>query len=121
MEIGGAEMSNLECPVCGSSNIQTEKRPDGFHHCMNCRYSWEIGAKQLKQTLFETITTSPEVLAPKLVYCVPFVTVGGKGFDRWYSTLEPFDKDIYYYTKEKAVAVTVAKLKESYAAQPATN
>lgn len=65
-----------------------------------------------KPTVFDRITASPEVLAEKLVYCVKFVTVGGKGFDRWYSTLLPFDKDIYFYSREKAIAVTVEKLKE---------
>ena len=96
-------MNNLECPVCGSSNIQTEKRPNGFHHCMDCRYSWEIGAKQLKQTLFETITTSPEVLARSLCGSV---RVGC--FSGYYSMLT----GEYYPDMEAAVSATVARLKE---------
>jgi hypothetical protein len=91
-------MNNLECPVCGSSNIQTEKRPDGFHHCMNCRYSWEIGAKQLKQTVFESITASPEALAPHLVFWE-----GG-----WTSRFIKFTTT----NQEEAIAATVEKLKE---------
>lgn len=124
-------MSNqmkFSCPNCDSENIAMEKRPGGWFHCLDCHYSWQpypvrfgFDAPPRKQTVFEAITQSEETLAEKLVYCVPFVTVGGKGFDRWYSALEPFDKDIYYYTKERAVAVTVAKLKESYEAQPAAD
>ena len=144
-----------KCPECGSPNIQTERRPDGFHHCIDCRHTWKIENKtcgecrfyhpifkhegvcictsELRKTcdfttgcaiggvypkpqitLFDRITASTEVLAEKLVYCVKFATVGGNGFDRWYSTLEPFDEDVYYYTKEQAIAATVARLKEVY-------
>lgn len=120
MEIGGVEMSNLVCPVCGSSNIQTERRPDGFHHCMDCRYSWEIGAKQLKQTVFDRISASPEVLAEKLVYIEGLkMTSKSKYYDGW-TTHEIIPQDIWkstithesYKTKSEAIAATVAKLKE---------
>ena len=97
-------MNNLECPVCGSSNIQTEKRPDGFHHCMNCRYSWGIGAKQLKQTVFEAITESPEVLAPSFVYHIDYGEAGGG----YVSTI----LNGLWHTEAEAIAATVKKLKE---------
>ena len=102
-------MNNLECPVCGSSNIQTEKRPDGFHHCMNCRYSWEIGAKQLKQTLFETITTSPEMLAPHFVVEVIAEYLTAKFVTGYRSTIIPGKM---WEHEAEAIAETVAKLKE---------
>ena len=105
------------CPKCRSSFIEKRVVQNINHnppHDITYRHESVCGAcYHVFQTVLDHITSSPEVLAEKLVYCVPFITVGGKGFDRWYSTLEPFDKDIYYYTKERAVAVTVAKLKEA--------
>ena len=95
------------CKDCKNINC-----PEGR---VNCKHPDAIACdlyRDTPQTLFDYITTSPEVLAEKLVYCVKFVTVGGNGFERWYSTLLPFDKDIYFYSREKAIAATVAKLKE---------
>lgn len=103
-------MSNLVCPVCGSSNIQTERRPDGFRHCIDCRYSWAIGGLLQKPTVFQQITASPEVLAPKFVY---HVTSFLDGLDKpkkiWYSTLI---NNQYFNTELEAKRATVAKLKE---------
>jgi hypothetical protein len=103
-------MNNLECPVCGSSDIQTERRLDGFHHCMNCRHSWKIGESQLKPTVFKKITTSPEALAPRFVY---HVTSFLDGLDKpkkiWYSTLI---NNQYFNTELEAKRATVARLKE---------
>ena len=98
-------MSNLTCPECGSSNISTERRPDGFHHCIDCRHHWKIGASQPKPSLFDRITQSPEVLAERLVYSVALDYC----YEEWYSTLFP-DKD--FSTKSEAIAATVAKLNE---------
>lgn len=97
-------MSNLVCPVCGSSNIQTERRPDGFRHCIDCRYSWAIGGLQQKPTLFHQITQSPEVLAEMLVY----QTADEFGDVTWSSTIVPG----WYVGREDCIAATVAKLKE---------
>ena len=33
-------MSELKCPKCGSDNIATERRPDGYHSCLECHYQW---------------------------------------------------------------------------------
>lgn len=95
-------MSNLVCPVCGSSNIQTERRPDGFHQCMECRYSWAIGASQQKQTVFDYITQSVEKLAEcsvcKLDSGVYYSHITG-GF---------------YATESKAIAATIEELKKEW-------
>jgi hypothetical protein len=69
--------------------------------------------EQKQQTVFKTITTSPEVLAEKLVYCVPVPLFDfGAGLERWYTVFSPFDNNKYFRTKEEAFAATVAKLKE---------
>ena len=96
-------MSNLVCPVCGSSNIQTERRPDGFHHCMECRYSWAIGASQQKQTVFDHITANEEVLAEKLVYYLPEI-------DKYTSEIIA----VFYKDRAEAFAATVAELKKEW-------
>lgn len=62
-------------------------------------------AKIAKQTVFDRITASPEVLAEKLVYSVMLDYC----YEEWYSTLFP-DKD--FGTKSEAIAATVARLKE---------
>ena len=56
-------------------------------------------------TMFDRITASPEVLAPLLVYTIRIA--GGLNF--MYSS---HLIDDCYYEKEKAIAATVAKLKE---------
>ena len=56
-------MSEIKCPECGSKNILTERRPDGFHACLECLHRWKIGASQPMPTVFQKITASPEVLA----------------------------------------------------------
>lgn len=96
-------MRNNNCPECGSSNIQTERRLDGFHHCIDCRHTWKIGESQPKPTVFDRITASPEVLAEKLVYYLP-------GVGWYFSTL--FDGDTCWKTKAEAFSATVARLKE---------
>lgn len=98
-------MNTLECPVCGSSNIQTERRLDGFHHCMNCRHSWKLGESQLKPTVFQKITTSPEVLAVEFVGMM-YDRVAGDY--RYYSMLT----GEFYNSREAAIAATLERLKE---------
>lgn len=104
-------MSNLVCPVCGSSNIQTERRPDGFHHCMECRYSWAIGASQQKPTVFDRITESVETLAEKLVY----KKIHSLPYDQvsiiWRSTLISHKE---FYSESEAIAATVEELKKEW-------
>ena len=99
-------MSNLICQECGSSNIQTERRPDGFHHCIDCRHRWKIGASQPKPTVFHRITASPEVLAENLVY---MRIVSWDDEINWYSVIL---KSYCFRTKAEAIAATVARLKE---------
>jgi hypothetical protein len=58
-----------------------------------------------KPTVFQQITESPEVLAEKLVYCV----FNAWGESHWKSTVIGEKK---FPTLTKAIAATVAKLKE---------
>ena len=113
-EKGGGMNSNSNtskyaCPKCGNPNIQTERRPDGFHRCMNCLYSWKHG-KEVKPTLFDRLTASPEVLAPQFVY---HVTSFLDGFDKpkkiWYSTLI---QGRAFASETEAKRATAARLKE---------
>jgi hypothetical protein len=67
--------------------------------------SWRIIEKK-KQSLFDRITSSPEVLAPCFVEKQP---------DQWddddYAYYSYLTKE-WYATEDKAIAATVAKLKE---------
>lgn len=59
------------------------------------------------KTLFDTITSSPEVLAPNFVYYIEGkYSLFGR---RWKSTLTG---DVCYVNRSSAIAATVAKLKE---------
>ena len=91
----------LKCPKCGSNNILTERRPDGFHCCLECQHRWKIGESQPKQSVFARITASPDVLAPYLV----FFSARDNG---WCSMLTIGSYDTY----KEAIAATVAKLNE---------
>lgn len=64
-------------------------------------------AEQMRKTMFARITSSPEVLAPKLVYS--FACYDRMGV-YWRSTIVKDDVD--WSTKEEAIAATVEKLKE---------
>ena len=93
-----------------------EKRPGGWFHCQDCHHSWQPSpvrfgfvAPPRKQTVFETLIASPEVLAEVLVFC------DSDGV-YWHSTIV-FCKmfpDCFedFNTKAEAIAATVAKLKE---------
>ena len=68
-------MNLVVCPNCDSEKIAMEKRPGGWFHCQDCHYSWQpypvrfgFDAPPRKQTVFETLTQSPEMLAEKLIY-----------------------------------------------------
>lgn len=61
--------------------------------------------RKKKQSLFQQITASEEVLAEKLVYCV----FNAWGESHWKSTVIGEKK---FPTLTKAIAATVAKLKE---------
>ena len=97
-------MSKIKCPECGSENILTERRLDGFHACLECLHRWKIGESQPKQTLFDRLTASPEVLAENLLHCIWYPH--GR---RWISTVIVWKE---FEDKKEAYAATVAKLKE---------
>jgi hypothetical protein len=65
-------------------------------------------AKNAKQTVFDQITTSPEVLAEKMVFRALCVDVNRVTYSCWKSTIT----EEAYRTKPEAIAATVAKLKE---------
>lgn len=97
-------MSNLVCKDCKSKDV-TEYPPGMFgeprHRCNSCG-NISRTADFVEPTIFDRITASPEVLAPKLVYVSLFNAC-------WYSTLTG---DAMYKSREEAEAATVAKLKE---------
>jgi transcription initiation factor TFIIIB Brf1 subunit/transcription initiation factor TFIIB len=97
-------MSNLVCPECGSTNIMTERRVNGYHVCLECHNFWSNGVKPTL-TVFQKITASEEVLAEKLVYCV----FNAWGESHWKSTVIGEKK---FPTLTKAIAATIARLKE---------
>ena len=86
-----------KCPKCGSEYF--EVREDDT--CLSC--GWQ------RNTVFDRITASPEVLAEKLVYHIILTDCMNRNRGYWRSTFFPCNK---YLTKEKAIAATVAKLKE---------
>ena len=65
-------------------------------------------AEKMSKTVFNRITSSPEVLAEKLVYRTIEIAVNRVTYSCWKSTIT----DESYRTKEEAIAATVAKLKE---------
>ena len=97
--------SMYACPKCGNPNTHVERRPDGFCYCPDCQHRWKIGESQPKPTIFDRITASPEVLAPEFVEMM-YDRVAGDY--RYYSMLT----GDFYNSREKAIAATVAKLKE---------
>jgi hypothetical protein len=75
-----------------------------WYKCPECQTEFPERAFSKEITLFDYITTSPEVLAEKLVYleCI----------DRmWHSTIFPYPENPYP-TRNEAIAATVARLKE---------
>lgn len=96
-------MSN-NCPYCGSlRNVCVN--PVSFKYvCLACEKFFNKG-EQPRQTVFERITQSEETLAEKLVYFKERIFPD----DIWGSTL--FFRQSFY-SKEEAIAATVARLKE---------
>lgn len=45
----------MKCPKCGSTNISTERRPNGFNTCLKCGYRWQDGVKQPDPTTAEML------------------------------------------------------------------
>lgn len=100
--------SKYACPKCGNPNTHIERRPNGFCYCPDCQYRWQIGESQPKPTVFDSITTSPEVLAEKLVFAIGSIVPDyNHVVTLWYSTIIP---NITFETRTKAIAATVENL-----------
>lgn len=102
-------MSN-KCPRCGNSLmaiLASNKNPlTDILQCDICRFAGERRIFN-NTTLFDRITQSPEVLAEELVYCEK-----PECFCECASWRSVILGNVSYATKEKAIAATVAKLKE---------
>ena len=97
-----------KCPQCGNADF----RLDLINKKVICNMCGdksipfpEIRKCPIRLSIFQRITTSPEVLAEKLVYCV--ANSWGKLY--WMSTVIGEKK---FPSRNKAIAATVAKLKE---------
>lgn len=103
-------MSNLVCKDCKSTDV-TEYTPGMFgesrHRCNSCG---KISATEdfVELTVFDRITASPEVLAPKLVYWT-LIEYDGKIHTHWMSTITG---EVIYDSEPEAIAATVEKLKD---------
>lgn len=112
-------MSN-QCPYCGSIRNVCVSSVSVRHICLACeKFFSEEGEEQPKQTVFEKITSSLEVLAEKLVFCAEYKTIRpmyleGKGgiivAEVWKSTIIP---DATFSSEPEAIAATLARLKEA--------
>lgn len=97
-----------KCPECGSNNVHLATTvPHALCVCFDCRHQWKNKYKPRKKTVFQKITSSPEVLAEKLVYLV-IDSYNGAANYHWRSTI--IDKA--WKTKQEAIAATVARLRE---------
>ena len=97
-----------KCPICGGGIGVYQDYVGGtsFFRCDICGHT---GCDFEDVTVFDQITQSYETLAEKLVY-EELITEESDGYVyRWRSTILPND---FWYSEEKAVAATVAKLKE---------
>ena len=112
--------SKYACPKCGNPNTNVERITNGFCYCQDCQHRWNIGESQPKPTLFTRITASPEVLAERSVYAHECCRIPD-------GATSPFIDEIFWFDDEKgdtwderfdsawkkAIAATVAKLKEA--------
>ena len=109
-------MSNLVCKDCKSTDV-TEYTPgifgDSRHKCNSCgNISFTVDF--IEPTVFQQITTSPEVLAETIVYeeCEHSILneegCGAIFPGGWTSSIIEYS----YSTKSEAIAATVARLKE---------
>lgn len=106
-------MSNLVCQNCKSIAVEYEDYVGGtsYYRCKTCGMRGNED-KFTQVTLFDRITVSMEVLAPKFVYHVTSFLDGlNKPKKIWYSTLI---NNQYFNTELEAKRATVAKLKEVY-------
>lgn len=100
-------MSERFCKRCKSTNVVEDGVYGGttFYRCNTCHHL-EDKEDFPEQTLFDQLTATPEVLAPCFVE---------KHTDQWddddYSYYSYLTKE-WYATEDKAIAATVAKLKE---------
>jgi hypothetical protein len=108
-----SKQMKYSCPNCDSEKIAVEKRPGGWFHCQDCHYSWQpypvkfgFDALPCKQTVFDHITASPEVLAPHFVFLKAVIVTNINPQQQWISTL----KGEVYPTREKALAATLEEL-----------
>ena len=95
-----------KCPKCGS--IRIAKAPSGdVAICLACESFLNTIDGKSKQTVFDRITASPEVLAENFVYCESEEYTFSCA--SWRSTLLG---NTSYARKEEAHTATVEKLKE---------
>lgn len=100
-----------KCPQCGNADF----RLDLINKKVICNMCGdksipfpEIRKCPIRLSIFQRITTSPEVLAEKLVYRTIEIAVNRVTYSCWKSTIT----EDAYRTKAEAIAATVAKLKE---------
>lgn len=97
--------------VCSDCQFSIQDFPDLF--CTVRKLSTKDGLfvnchHYLPKTIFDRITTSPEVLAPHFVFLKAVFVTNINPQQQWISTLAG---DVYP-TKAEAIAATVARLKE---------
>lgn len=109
-----------KCPKCEGKDIHITYYPaptDNMATCYGCGYA-DLAERFPEQTVFDCITSSEEVLAPRLVFCAEYKTIRpmyleGKGGiivgEVWKSTVIP---GASFKSESEAVAATIEKLKE---------
>lgn len=107
-------MSNLRCKICKSTDVRVYTPGifgDSRHKCNSCG-EISFTTDFVEPTVFDRITSSPEVLAENIV--VPII-VEYSGDVLWVSPLLQKDtskRATFFDSKEESIAATVAKLKE---------
>lgn len=98
------------CELCEHYPGEDRYCPITAHYCEgSCMRASCSRFQQKRETVFDRITASLEVLAEKLVY----LTEDMFGDVTWSSTIVPG----WYVGREDCIAATVAKLKEDYAVE----
>ena len=101
-----------KCPKCESKHIHITEYlhpTDSMATCYGCGYA-DLVERFPEQSVFDNITKSPEVLAPKLVYFDSSVCDDdGMGYP-WCSTL--FEDGGHFETEEKAIVATIKELEK---------
>jgi hypothetical protein len=104
-------MSNLRCKDCKSTDV-TVYTPGTFgdsrHRCNSCG-KISFTANFVEPTLFDRITSSPEVLAPEFVE--PYTCWGENGQleTRWRTNFRELS-GMLFDTREEAIAATLEEL-----------